>query len=332
MANAVELSLNYTWDGITATDIIYKPSVQTPEIQSLFTILSGIKSKKQLYLPANLEKIVKANEGCSRTSSGSATITNRTLTVSELQVFMEQCYEEFMNTVFEEALRMGIDKADISGTVIETIIMNLIKDAMVRDNFRILSFGDTGSGSADYNQLDGLWPTLIDGVATYCVDRIGSALGSSTLAADTALTYLKAHYEGAPIILKQQPIANRKFYVTGSVYENLMSSYESKSSGSDAQLNLLIDGVSGSLKYRGIEVIPIYAWDAALEADAPLGVSVKHLILYTIKDNHFVGLERASDQGNVGAWYERKDKKVYFEAAYQLGYQYAHCDLQTISF
>ena len=271
MANAVELSLNYTWDGITATDLIYKPSVITPEIQSIFTVVEGVKSKKQLYLPANLEKIVKANQGCSRTASGSATISNRTLEVAELQVFIEQCYTEFSETVFEEALKSGIDKADITGTFIENVIMTLVKDALIRDNFRIISFGDTGSGNADYNMLDGLWPTLIDGVATYCVDRIGSALGSGTLSADTALTYLKAHYEGANIILKQQPVDKRKFYVTGSVYENLMSSYESKSSGSDAQLNLLINGTTGAMKYRGIEVVPVYAWDAALDADKPLG-------------------------------------------------------------
>ena len=46
--------------------------------------------------------------------------------------------------------------------------------------------------------------------------------------------------------LDQLPEADKKFYVTRSVYDNLVASYESVSTGSDLQVGYQQDGISSS--------------------------------------------------------------------------------------
>lgn len=329
MANILTENLNYVWDGQTSAEMFFRPSVQTPEFNALFTIEDRVLSKKQLNLVGNLRNIVQKYDGCARpTPSSGIDITNRTLEVTELEVFLEQCKDTFEDSVFEEVLKSGIDRNDIQGTQIESAIMNIVIDAMRRDNFDLVSFGEVGAtGAAAFlDKFNGLWTKLIAGVSTYEVERIGGALGQDPLAADVALNRLRFMYETSNKTLRGIP--NRVFAVTQSIYDNLLTSYESITSGSNLQFQLLTDGTQ-SLTFRGVPVIPIIAWDDAIER---YELSDPHRILYTVKENHAVGLNVQSDDQKVGAWYERKDRQVYFEALYRLGYQYKHNLLQAIAY
>jgi hypothetical protein len=87
------------------------------------------------------------------------------------------------------------------------------------------------------------------------------------------------------------------------------------------------------LTYKGIPVRPIGLWDTFLaESDNPLFAVTRHLILLTIKENHILGVENGADLNKLEGWYERKDRKFYYEADFKLGYNYLHCDLQTIMY
>jgi hypothetical protein len=88
-----------------------------------------------------------------------------------------------------------------------------------------------------------------------------------------------------------------------------------------------------TLTYKGIPVIPVDVWDLFLaESDNPLFATTRHLILLTVKDNHILGVEQGSDLNKIEGWYERKDRKFYYEADMKFGYNYLHCDLQTIAY
>jgi hypothetical protein len=139
-------------------------------------------------------------------------------------------------------------------------------------------------------------------------------------------------YENSDIILKQLPNAMKYFAVTGSVYENLLSSYEANTNGTERQFTMLTAGTDG-LSFRGLRVLPIYAWDAALaDPTAPLYGVAEHLILYTTKANMAVGMDVPADAERINGWYERKDRKYYVEGFYRLGFNYIHCDLQTVAY
>ena len=337
----VGVDFDYEYDGKLGVDVLRKPSLMTPAISDFMSIRQNARYKEQIPLLTPFQKKVKAYAACGGAFGTGNDIVNTTLQLTELSLALEWCKDDFVgtlkvgNNLAEDYLKTGQDEFNPEGTQIQTIINEQVNDAMRLDTFRIFSFGDTADLNADYNMLDGMWTQLIAGVADSCVTR-SSTFGIGALADGAALAACKAAYEGSEIILKQLPKSMKYFAVTGSVYENLLSSYESNTTGSDLQFTNLTNGQGESeanLSYRGIKVVPVYAWDQSLaDADNPLNGTVEHLLLYTTPDNHAAGFMKQSDSETFQGWYERKDEKYYIRGHYAMGYTYLHCDLQSIGY
>lgn len=339
----LETNFNYTYDGILTDQIYYKPSQTAPALADIFTIDQGIKALKQYNLVTQLNKVVKPYTGCDRAFNGNRQlITNTTVRTKEFQVSESWCKDDFTgyltgayNVLAQEWLKTGIDSFDPSGTPINRVVDKLLTEAIKRDIFRRVSFAAGNSSDDDYNQIDGLWDRLIDssGASNYCVYRAGSALGTAALSSGNALTYLEQAYAGSNILLKEQVDAgNAVFWVTRSIWENYYNSLIGTGAVTEQQFVNLQKGLE-TLTYKGIPVRPIGLWDTFLaESDNPLFAVTRHLILLTIKENHILGVENGGDLNKLEGWYERKDRKFYYEADFKLGYNYLHCDLQTIMY
>lgn len=339
----VGVDFDYVYDGKLGVDVLRKPSIMTPSIGDFMSIRQNARYKEQIPLLTPFQKKVKAYAACGGAFGTGNDIVNTTLELTELSLALEWCKDEFVgtlkvgNNLAEEYLKTGQDEFNPEGTQIQAIINEQVNDALRLDTFRIFSFGDTTGASADYNMLDGMWKQLIDGSVGLdsCVNRTND-FGVGALADGAALGAMKAAYEGSAIILKQLPKNMKYFAVTGSVYENLMTSYESNTTGSDLQFTNLVNGQGeseGSLSYRGIRVEPVYAWDADLaDTDNPLFGTVEHLLLYTTKDNHVAGFMKQSDSETFQGKYVWKDEKYYVRGHYAMGYTYLHCDLQSVGY
>jgi ATP-dependent Clp endopeptidase proteolytic subunit ClpP len=336
----LETNFNYTYPGILTTEIFYKPTLQAPALSDMFTIDQGIKDKKRYNLVTQLDKILRPYTGCDRTFNGNRQlITNTTVQTKEFQVSESWCKDDFTsyltgsyNFLAQEWLKTGNKSFDPSGTPINTIIDKLLTDALQRDVARRVYFGAGNSSDSDYNQIDGLWDRLIDssGASNYCVVRAGAALGTGTLAAGAALTALESVYANSNVLLKNAP--GKKFTVTRSIWDNYYNSLIGTGAVTEQAFENLQKGLT-TLTYKGIPVIPVDVWDAFLaESDNPLFATTRHLILLTVKDNHILGVEQGSDLNKIEGWYERKDRKFYYEADMKFGYNYLHCDLQTIAY
>lgn len=325
-------NFDFTYPGQYSLDEVYLPTIQTPDITQLFTVRPGIKSGQQIPVVGVLEDIVKAYVSCGDNPAGTVGITNCKIETVEMKVHFQQCKDDFESHFLESWLDDGLAARELS-TKLRGIINNLVMDAMKRDNFRILCFGDTTSLSTKYNQLDGLWTQVIADGTAYCYPRIGTALGTGTLAAGAALTRLRAMYEGAPITLKQVPNNMKGFYVTGSVYENLLTSYESNATGSDAQFRMLQKGPNGVLTFRGIPVYPYYAWDAVLaDPVAPLYGVTSHLIMYTTSAANIVGVARLSDMTAIRGYFWEENETYNVKGQYKMGYKSCVCELNAVAY
>jgi ATP-dependent Clp endopeptidase proteolytic subunit ClpP len=340
MVSILETNFNYTYPGILTTEIFYKPTLQAPALSDIFTIDQGIKDRKRYNLVTQLDKILQPYTGCTRTFNGNRQlITNTTVQVKEFQVSESWCKDDFtsyltgsFNHLAQEWLKTGNKSFDPSGTPINTIIDKLLTDALQRDVFRRVSFGAGNSSDSDYNQIDGLWDRLIDssGASNYCVVRAGSALGTGALAAGASLTALESVYANSNVLLKNAP--GKKFFVTRSIWDNYYNSLIGTGAVTEAAFENLQKGLA-FLPYKGIPVVPVDLWDSFLaESDNPLFATTRHLILLSVKDNHILGVEQGSDLNKIEGWYERKDRKFYYEADMKFGYNYLHCDLQTIAY
>ncbi|MDA1120866.1 MAG: hypothetical protein O2887_10330 [Bacteroidetes bacterium] len=338
------VNFNYTYDGILERDIVFCPTVATPAISDLFRVVETARYKIQVPLVTSISNIVKKSVNCARAFSAGLDITNATISLVELESNNSWCKSDFEqtlnvgNNLAEEMLKNGVNEWDPSGTEIQTIIDKIVLDSLRRDTFRIFSWGDTTDADTNWNQLQGLWTQLIadsDGSGTYCVQRTSTGLGTGVLAGGTALTALAECYTESKITLKQVPNSEKYFAVTGSIYENLLASYEANVNGTERQFTNLVAGQGDQgteLTYRGIRVMPIYAWDQDLaDPGNPLFGTMEHGVLYTTRDNHIAAIHTAADAGTVSGWFNRAEREYWIESHFRMGFGTICCDLTTIS-
>jgi len=332
-------NFNYVYDGILTVDTIIKPTLTTPELKVFFpNFMPQVRSQWQLPKVEFLRGVTRARTGCGNVepSGKKINITNRTLTVSDLQIYFEQCPDQFEDTIYETLMKTGDDINDITGTELERLIQKLLSDAGRRDIFNLTTLGDTTQANAEINSMDGFWKIIFDEVATYCVTKVAN-LGSSTdLAANAAIAMLQELYENAPRLLKSFPVNEKVMAVTDAIFDNLLASYESRTSGSDAQFGVLQQGpdmLNGipSLLYRGIKIFAVYEWSETIEEYA---LGNPNRIAYFAPSNWWIGTERRGDVENISTrvWYDPNDDVNKFRTRYKAGVQFAHCMLIAVSF
>lgn len=342
MATALTTNFSYTYPGILSNEVSFKPTEDTPALADIFTIDQGISYRKRYNLLTELSKILKPYSGCARSFNGAKAITDTFVETKEFEINLEWCKDDFTNQLAssynhlaQEYLKTGNQSFNPEGTPINTILTQLIEDGLRRDIFRRVMFGDQASSSADWNTIDGLWTRLIDtsGGSNYCVRRTtGTSLGTAALAADEAKDVLAATWLQSSNLLKQVPKSQLKFYVTGSIYDNYVTSLQGTGAVTEMAFENIQKGIT-TLTYNGISVIPVRYWDTLLEDSTnPLYATTRHLVLLTTKVNHILGVESGADLNKIEGWYERKDRKYYFEGNMKFGYNYLHCDLQTIAY
>ena len=312
------------WTGEWAKEILIQPAVNVPDITRLFRIITDVRGKLNLPIAGYLNRIVKRYGGCGVPVAGEGTnITNRVLETCRLEVFQDFCVDDFEDTIFILLQNSGLNKNDISGTVIEGLIVQLIQEAMMRDLFIQFSFGKSALTNEFYGVCDGLWEKLIENSSTNAgasVKRLSDITVLNQTVNTRAYDYLVEVYTEAPAPLRQVPANRKSFFVTQNIYDNYLAFLENPASGIQPAWILLQDGTE-TLSFRGIPVIPIIAWDEDLAlVDNPFNGVFNTAILYTTPDNHYIGV--GADQRGVRFWYDKDTRTNKFEAFPELGYEY----------
>lgn len=321
---------NIQWEGDWLGEILREKVVNTPDFMRIFTVLENVKYRQILQIAGFLEDIVVPYEGCGTpTASAPATIFDRAIETKKLQVYMEQCADDFNNTILMKLQRNGsIDRADLSGTDLWNLYLELILDAMNRGLFNLFSFGKIASGiDPAYISINGLWTLLIadsDTESGSCVRRLNAITALDNAATTNAEAYLRELYEEADLVLQETPEMEKSFFVTRNVWNNYLTQIE-KRTATEGAFILLQDGTK-QLMFRGIVVEPIGAWDRALQSPKnPYFGVYNTLMLYTTPKNHYIGID--GEQMGVRAWFDPNTDLNKFKALPVLGYNYALCDL-----
>lgn len=343
--NVLSPRLDYTYNGKEdVNELFYKPTIFTPDMKKIFTVKQDVKSKQQLFrvLPFSNTDLLRKAQECNPVARDitDAVIDNRTLETFDVGDELSQCYTAFQDIIFEKWLETGPEIGNLTGTMVEKVILTLLQDGLRRAFFRILNFGDQNSASVAYNMITGILPKLIQGLAeydpsdtgsNYCVSRVDTITALNNNATTNAEYYLRRLQENAPNLLRSMPIQDRVFLVTQNVYDNYLTQIENRTA-TEGAFKLLQDGTK-ALFFRGIEVVPILMWDELLRfGSAPLGTTANTLVLYTTPKNHVIGLDRNNDEHRVEVWYDKRDDLLRTRMKFKLGYEYVQCDLQALSY
>ena len=169
-----------TWAGKEVLEYFLKPLfIGENPLQHGIRVIPNVQSTMKLnYFPA-INKLLKAYaKGFTGTNFGAH--TQRTLTVVRMKAEASQDAMEFYQTVFETVLNKGIDWNDITGTILEDVVLELFRAAVESDTYRMFWLADTyketlssttygnytGTADTNYNAFTGIWKLIIGLAAT----------------------------------------------------------------------------------------------------------------------------------------------------------------------
>lgn len=335
MANSITTSFSHTYNGKEfLTELFYKPQEGGQDIFDIYKVMQVV-DKTNLYIPANLSKILRKYTTCGFSQQGSLAISDRTVSVTKVKSNLEECEDAFDNTIFEEAIKQGVDIDDLQGTIVEDILRASLLRGLQSDIPRIAWFADAVSGSSDYDQFDG-WVQLI-GVLS---GSVGQFLDMNTVAAievggvlvaDGAITLFRNMYENQSKTLRAVDRSEKKFYVTSTIMDNYLTTLED-TQNERGQLNLE-DG-STVVKFRGIEVVEVKGWDTHLaDASNPQAAGVgANMCVFTTPSNLIVGCDVLSPTNEIKTWYSDDDEVLRMKAKFKLGVQILHPELISFAY
>ena len=311
-------NLGGAYTGTYASKILLEPMFTSDDIMRHYRVYPNVKYKQNLMLADKLRSITAVHSGCGATNTCGGTdfdISPKVITVENVSVKQEQCWDEFKSEVIVESYRNGVDMADLSGTELADAIINRTRDGIKHDLVRNMWAGDSGAAVADcsYKSMgDGLWEklsvgTAIDGgtnlreitAATAAANL--TTVGAAILPADAVLL-LQTVFDTAPAELQQVPASEKRMFVTPNIYNAYYGSLTTIASTgavdyghSEAQSGVNYE----RLRFRGVELVCMYEWDEALTAltgaDLPplfqtaAAAASTQGCIYGAKDNFFIG-------------------------------------------
>ena len=328
MANVANKGTFATYSGANLNEIFYEPVFRSDDIMRNYRVLPNVKHKMNVFTSKALTKIVQTYTDCSATSgSKQFNIDEKSITAGRMRVALEQCTNEFFDTYIEEMYRSGVDVMNLEGTQLADAIVDRAVKGIGQDIVRLAWGGD--GATSDYNQLSG-WMKLMGDDATVLAARTEfSAVAPTAPTAAEALSLIRTMYDSAPAALQQVPAADKKIYVTPKTYNAYLQNLEGTSA--DLAITNQQDGVL-VVKFRGVELVPMYEWDTILADTDPAlflrgGVNGTEGACYSAVDNLIIGSDVTDPEGSFKVFYDDLEEKMFFRGYFKLGVQYLYDSL-----
>lgn len=334
MADVIQSNFTHTYAGAEVIDqLFYQPEEGVPSLASMYQFKEIKGDKANIYLPQKLRKVLKKYTTCGwAVAGGTANINDKTITVEKIKANLEECVDQWDDTIFSEMMKTGVSRDDISGTLIDQVIKRQVISGVKSDIHRIIWFAENGDADTDWDQFDGFLTLMNDNSATIdtgCwIDMNATAFETGdALATDGALGLLRQIWDAQNAVLAGMPAQDRKFYVTRTVANNYQTTLENQ--GNSVGQMLITEGVT-QLFFRGVELIVVPEWDVNLaDATNPHNALVgSNLIVYTTKDNLVFGSDVRTGETEFKTRYATDDDETMkITQKFKLGAQIIHYEL-----
>ena len=325
MANVADNQITATYGGANLNGIFYEPVFRSDDLMRNYRVIPNVKHKMNVFTAAPLTKIVQSYSTCSTSNtSEDFDIMSKTITAGRCRVALEQCWDEFKDTFIEESYRNGLDVNNLLGTDLADAIVNRAVAGIASDVVRLAWGGDVAGAVAGYAVFDG-WMELMKAEVVLAK----TVLAPAAPTAGEAIGLLRDLYDGAAAALQQVAPADKKFFVTPSIFNAYIANLE----GSSADLAVvnLVDGMR-RVMFRGVEVVAMYEWDTIL-ADTNPDLFVNAATNYTqgacycAVENLIIGSDVTDPEGSFKVFYDDLEEKMFFRGYFKLGVQYLYSSL-----
>jgi|TARA_R100000482_G_C5113819_1_gene141973 hypothetical protein len=320
---AIQLTSLPTVEQYDVNKAIIQPIFMGQDYMQYMEVLPNIKGTTVIDKFNQLGKITKAfTNGAFSAEGDSDKGSTITITPSRVEAELEFRAHELFNKMKGQLMRNGHDFDNVDGSVVKTILLDLIGQGVKADFNRQLWLSDIAEADADYGIYDGIFQVAREAGATALTREYS---GLTTQADDAALVagngvkILQGLYDSASAELLEA--GNHVFFVSGDIADDYMASTLEASAYAAAGYGALVNGVP-NLTYRGIPLIVRRDWDTSIASDASeingcTSANETHRALLTTQDAFVVGTD--FDENSVEQWYSMDNKAYRFRVSYMVG-------------
>lgn len=332
MANAVTALPD---NNSLAYELFWKPLLNDPKINALpFTLHSG-KIGKELYFDAEFTSAPSIKASCGWSYKTGSAITKKALDPVELDFSFEQCYTDFVKSIFGDNLPDGWRKGELTPEIVSRIVEKQ-SNAFNTNLLYALFFGDSASSTTWLTGMDGVFKKLVAGaVATDGTVRVSTSMSSTDINLTNIEATLYAIYSAQSNLMKTFDNSQKVFIVTQTVYE-AWARYLQIATGVGGNLidrASVQNGVTG-ISYQGIPMINANYIDRGIAlydlTGSPAAADDPNRVILTVPSNHHIMIDGSGFE-SIEPFYDRKDDKVYSPASAMIDYQYGYGELNVIA-
>ena len=336
MGKVIDLS-KFTFTAEQVCDInelIFDDILHAPDLDFLHTIFNGIEYDKEIGFITEGGLVGKKAQGCDPTAQDWSIGTRKVVWEPKAwEVIIDQCAKDLETTMAVYSMNKGVRVNDLTDTdymaIAATVLGQAIKDAL----YRIVWFSDkdaknvadsgiiTAGVDVDYFNIinAGFFKQLQTAVTSHPELLVAIDANTKTtkkaqlegMTADAAYDILSKMYYAAPIEMRGS--GNMRFLVTQTIADGYQQYLTGK--GIESTYKNLVDGVN-SLKFLGIDVIPVPIWDKMIQSYNDLGAKYQapHRAVLIEKANLGVGTPSNGALEDVDIFYDKKSRINRMEA------------------
>ena len=302
---------------------IISPVFLGQDYMNYMSVLPNIKGTTKIDHFGSLTKITKGFNAGAFSGENAGTFSAVTISPARMEAEIEFYANSLFGKMKGQLMKDNFEFDNIDGTTVKNVLLDLIGGGIKNDFNRQLWLGDTASSSGNYDQYDGFFQVLKDGLAA--AQKLTNAnitgVGNDDAFGDAAdgFNVLDAMYEAAtPELLEA---GNHVYFVSGIIADRYRAYLEGTGYAA-AGHSVLVNGIP-QLTFRGIPLIVRRDWDTWLAADgasAIEGASAAaeiHRAVLTTQDALIVGTD--FDETFVEQWYSQDNKSYRFRVSYMVG-------------
>mgnify|MGYP003642417544 FL=1 len=310
MANIISTPIS--WNQEDAAKYFLQPLFISNNDLAHFDVMTNISGASILLDKyASLKDVTKVANGsghdCFVSDDSVAANTHVTLNLVRLEVEHKQAAHALFNHIKSQFMRQGIERNDLTGTMLMGMISEILMGGIMRDFSTISWWGQTASGAGTQDLANGIWEAANGIPAAQQVAYTGTAL--TDLA--SLMTARTAELAGSDQVM----------FVSRSFADKYKAELVATTSG--LAYTDLQSGIA-NLQYNGIEMIVrpdfdvnIAAYGASLSSNGPTGVTKVECAFLVAKGAIAIGTDWNIQ--DVDMWYNRDCKENRFRMNYSFG-------------
>ena len=318
-------------------DLLVMTNFTDENMEQFFTFRQNIQNGDKLGWTGEMSEVGWAGAPCNpEYRTPTIVAAEKEWEIDDWSMPLKWCYEEFMNTMAEYALKTGTDIHDLTGTeIMDVLIYPALDEAIKRMYWRFIWFGDKNTTEGDittgmdvelFKPNDGLFKQLFAIGAANANQRITiEANQESTMAAQmraikqpgVAISIFDSLLEDADPRIASLDGAG--LYVTKSLADAL-----SKDLKREYKEILTWENVFNGIKvteYEGVKIYSISIWDRMIQRYQNNGVTLNlpHRAVFGSPSQMFVGSPANQIISDLDIWFNKDERVVKAYAAGRLG-------------